>query len=177
LSYQDVEMRDFREEKSMPRKISIAWFKQRSGSYALKGITIREDNRAYDSMSTFRDEDARWLTMVLGAEADVVLSGNKRDERTPDGYPEWALKTRQEANGEAAALDSERAGAAVLRYFLCRMIEACDARNVSNGLQHLTDEANAALLATDTGTYYTLDEARTILARGGQKPGKRNNGR
>src|SRR5690242_15003706 len=108
----------------MARKISIGWFKQRSGSYALKGITITEDNRAYDSMGTFRDEDARWLTKVLGAEADVELSGNKAGERTPEGYPEWALKTRLENSSDSApSLDSERAGATFLRHFLSRMVE------------------------------------------------------
>jgi hypothetical protein len=158
------------EEKSMLRKISVGWFKQRSGSYALKGITISEDNRAYDSMSTFRDEDARWLTMVLGAEADVELSSNKAGERTPDGYPEWALKTRQENNSDpVAALDWERAGATLLRHFLSRMVEGYDTKNGSNEFYYLASEANAALLATDAGTHYTLDEAHTILDRRIQK--------
>ena len=162
----------------MVRKISIAWFKQRSGSYALKGITIREDNRAYDSMSTFRDEDARWLTKVLGAEADVELSGNKAGERTPEGYPEWALKTTQRTTSdEIAALDWERASATLLRHFLGQIVEACDASNDNDELRHLTDEAKAALLATDAGTYYTPDEARTILERRSQKSGKASTAR
>src|SRR5438105_2523438 len=147
-----MDVQDLREEKSMPRKITIGWFKQRSGSYALKGITIREDDRAYDSTSTFREEDARWLTKVLGAEADVELSGNKAGERTPEGYPEWALKTRYEANSDPiAVLEWERAGATLLRHFLSRMVEAYDTKNGSDGFHRLTNEANAALLATDAG--------------------------
>ncbi len=161
----------------MPRKISIGWFKQRSGSYALKGITINEDNRAYDSTSTFRDEDARWLTKMLGATADIELSGNKAGERTPEGYPEWALKTGQEANSDPVpALDWERASATLLRHFLSRLVESSGTRNGSDGFQHLIDEANAALLSTDAGTHYTLDEARTILERRAQKPGKAKSG-
>src|SRR5438105_15215583 len=123
-------------KRYMVRKISIAWFKQRSGSYALKGITIREDNRAYDSMSTFRDEDARWLTKVLGAEADVELAGNKVGERTPDDSPEWALHMGQESTSDVVPpLEWERAGATLLRHFLSQFIEACDFENGSRGFQ------------------------------------------
>src|SRR5438128_2401821 len=137
----------------MFRKISIGWLKQRSGSYALKGIKIREDNRTYDSTSTFREEDARWLTNVLGAEADVELSSNNRTERNPEGYPEWALKTRQENNSYAVpSLDWDRAGATILRHALSRLVEACETKDSSNGFRHLTNEANAAMLATDAGT-------------------------
>lgn len=159
----------------MLRKISVGWFKQRSGSYALKGITISEDNREYDSMSTFREEDARWLTMVMGAEATVELSGNKAGERTPDGYPEWALETKQGNKRDTIqSLDLERAGATLLRHFLGQMVEACanDTRYSSNGFHHLTMGANAALRATDTGACYTLSEARIILDRYSEKPGK-----
>lgn len=157
----------------MTRKISIGWFMQRSGRYALKGVTINEDNRSYDSTSTFRDEDARWLTRMLGAEADVELASNKAGERTPEGYPEWAIKTGQETNVDVGSpLDWERASATLLRHFLVRVVEACATENGSAELQKLTEDANAALLATDAGTFYTLDEARTIIDRRGQKPGK-----
>jgi hypothetical protein len=167
----------------MLREISIGWFRQRSGSYALKGITISENDRGYDSMSTFRDEDARWLTKVLGARADVELSGNKLGERTPDGYPEWALRMGQETDNyviAAAALDWERASATLLRHLLSQIVEACDTENCSNRFQHLANEASAVLLATDAGTHYTLVEAHTILDRldrRGQKPVRTKSGR
>ena len=164
------------EETRVPRKVSIAWFRQRSGRYALKGITIRELDRAYDSMSTFRDEDARWLTKVLGAEADVELSGTGMGERLLDGAPEWAVRMGQEANVPSSdfvqPLDLERAGATLLRHFLGRIIQSCDTENSRTACQELASEARTALLSTDAGTFYTLDEARTILNRQGQRPGK-----
>ena len=164
------------EEKSVPRKVSIGWFKQRSGKYALKGITIRELDRAYDSASTFRDEDARWLTKVLGAEADVEIFGNGLGERLLDASPEWSLRMGQATNVPNSdfvqPLDLERAGATLLRHFLSRMVEVCDTENGRTGCQELANEARAALLSTDAGTFYTLDEARTILNRRGQKPGR-----
>jgi hypothetical protein len=46
-----------------------------------------------------------------------------------------------------------------------RIIEESTADNDSASFQNVAEEANAALLATDAGTYYTLDEARTILDR------------
>jgi hypothetical protein len=168
------------EEKRMPRKVSIGWFRQNSGRYALKGITIHEQDRAYDSTSTFRDEDARWLTKVLGAEADVEFSGNGRGERIPEVTPEWAVHVGQATNVPYSdfvqPLDWERAGAALLRHFLGRMVEACDIENGGAGCQELANEARAALLATDAGTFYTLNEARTMLDRRGQKPGRTKSG-
>ena len=157
----------------MARKISIGWFKQKSGKYALKGITIFEDDHAYDCMSTFRDEDAKWLTRVLGADADVELSSNKAGERTPEGFPEWALKTGQENNTSLIPpLDLERASATILRHFLSQIVEAHNSKGSNGSLQPLLEEANAALLATDAGTYYTLLEANTILQKRDQKPGR-----
>jgi hypothetical protein len=166
------------EATSMHRKVSIAWFRQRSGSYALKGITIRELDRAYDSMSTFRDEDARWLTKVLGAEADVELFGNRMGERLLDASPEWALHMGQGTNATnrdfVQPLDRERAGATLLRHFLGRIIQACETENGGTAGQDLANEARAALLSTDAGTFYTVDEALTILNRQSQRPGKVN---
>jgi hypothetical protein len=150
----------------MPRKISIGWFRQKSGRYALKGVTIVENDRAYDSTSTFRDEDARWLTDVLGAEADVELASNTAGERAPEGYPEWARSTGFEPNGEVISpLVWERASATVLRHFLGQMIATYQTENGRSGFQKLRNEANAALLATDAGTYYTLEQACAILGR------------
>ena len=101
---------------AMYRKISIGWFKQKSGAYALKGITIREGDHAYDSTSTFRDEDAKWLTGMLGAQPDVELSTNNRGLRSPDDYPAWALKTGEEPESNGVpALDWERAKTTLLR--------------------------------------------------------------
>ena len=165
-----------REETNLPRKVSIGWFRQRSGRYALKGITIRELDRSYDSTSTFRDEDARWLTRVLGAEADVELSGTGMGERLLDGAPEWAIHMGQGTNGTNSdfvqPLDRERAGATLLRHFLGRIIQACDTENGGAACQDLANEARTALLSTDAGTFYTLDEALTILNRQGQRSGK-----
>src|SRR6478672_5422624 len=136
---------------AMSRKISIGWFKQRSGAFALKGITVREGDRAYDSTSTFRDEDAKWLTGMLGAQPDVELSTNNAGLRTPDDYPEWALKTGEDPDSNGVpALDWERAKTALLRHVLGRMVEACDTQNgLLNDaqfivtLQKLTREASA----------------------------------
>jgi len=166
---------------AMSRKISIGWFKQRSGAYALKGITVREGDRAFDSTNSFRDEDAKWLTGMLGAQADVELSTNNVGFRTPDDYPAWALKTGVEPDSNGVpALDWERARAALLRHVLTRMVEACDAGNGSSDdaqsiatLQKLVREADAVLLATDAGPYYTLEEARIIVERHNQKPAKK----
>lgn len=149
----------------MVRKVSISWLKQRSGSYALKGIRISEDNRAYDSMSTFREEDAEWLTNLLGAGADIEVSGNNRSERSSSDSPEWALKVKQDSSSNAVPLlDCERAGATILRLYLSRMVEAC-ATTSGTRMQHLANEVNAALLAINAGKHYTPDEARTILER------------
>jgi hypothetical protein len=161
----------------MSRKVSIGWFRQRSGRYALKGITIQEGDQAYDSMNTFREEDARWLTKVLGAEADVELAGSKGEGRTTEGFPEWAITNGQAAvNDEAHPLEWERASATLLREQLAHMVHAIDSHNVGNGFRRLSDEANAVLLATDAGTHYTPAEARTILERREQNP-KRTKGK
>jgi hypothetical protein len=156
----------------MTRKVSIAWFRQNSGSYALKGITVREDERSYDSTHTFRDQDARWLTKVLGADADVELSGNISGDRTSTDYPDWAARTGQAPdNDDVLPLEAERAGAALLRDLLTQMLKACDIYK-SNGLKQLTEEATAVLLTTEAGTHYNAIEARTILERRGKKAAK-----
>ena len=155
----------------MSKTVSISWLKQKSGNYALKAITIRESARAYDSTSTFRDEDARWLTKMLGAEPRVELSGNGMGQRTSDDYPGWALD--MEGHGADSdgglPLDWERAGAALLRHYLGRLIDACDTDHASTRFQQLITETNAALMATDAGTYYNLDEAHSVLDRRGKK--------
>ena len=148
----------------MPRKVSIGWFKQKSGRYALKGIAICENDCTYDSTGTFRDEDARWLTKVLGAEARVELSGSKVGERTTDGCPEWALKTGQEAqNPGVSAFDRERANATLLRHILGQIVASCYTESGSSGCRKIAVAIDATLVATDVGTYYTPEEARTIL--------------
>ena len=62
----------------MTRKISVSWFKQRSGWYALKGISILEDNHAYDSASTFREEDAKWVTIVNRRAQTLATTKSRR---------------------------------------------------------------------------------------------------
>ena len=90
----------------MPKTVSIGWLKQKSGNFALKGITICEGERAYDSMCTFRDEDARWLTRMLGAQPNVELSGSGMAQRSSGDYPAWALS----AEGHGADSASFRRG-------------------------------------------------------------------
>jgi hypothetical protein len=162
----------------MPKTVSIAWCKQKSGWYALKGITIHEGDQAYDSMSRFRDEDAKWLTEALGAEASIESLDNRLGlglgvrERIPQDYPEWAHNAPQEPNSHSSVLGRERAGATLLRHALNEIIEAYGP-NSSNPLQRkLVSEANAALLGTDAGTYYTPGEAHTTLGGGSQKSGR-----
>jgi len=160
----------------MPRTVSISWLMQMSGSYALKCITIYEDTRAFDSMSTFRDEDARWLTRVLGAHPHVELSGRGMVQRTSNDYPGWALDTEGHgpASADALPLDWERAGATFLRHVLDQLIESRSTDNVNTRFQELVEAAKSALLAIDaeTGTYFTLDEARTVLDRRHQQAAK-----
>lgn len=158
----------------MYKTVTIGWLKQRSGRYALKGITVFEGACAYDSMSTFRDEDARWLTKMLGAEPRVELSSNGTGQRMSEEYPEWAHPTAEPVAGghDLPPLDWERASATLLRHFLGRLIEEGANINGSAGFQELAQEANAVLLATDAGTHYTLDEARTVLGRRGQQPAR-----
>jgi hypothetical protein len=160
----------------MPKTVSISWLKQKSGNYALKGIRIYEDARAYDSMNTFRDEDAKWLTKMLGAQPQVEVSGDIRGQQTSDDFPEWALHTAGQGpnSDDFPTLDWERASATLLRHFIGKLIEAYAADNdsASTRFQNVAEEANAALLATDAGTYYTLDEAHTVLDRPRPKSAK-----
>ncbi|HYP39326.1 MAG TPA: hypothetical protein VEX13_03115 [Chloroflexia bacterium] len=158
----------------MPKTVSISWLKQKSGNYALKGITIYEDARAYDAMSTFRDEDARWLTKMLGARPHIELSGNGVGQRSSDDYPGWALDMEGQGadSDNSLPLDCERAGATFLRHVLEQLIEPCNTGNESNRFQKLVEETKSALLTADAGTYYTLDEARTVLDRRGKQAAK-----
>src|SRR6476659_7915676 len=104
----------------MPKTVSISWLKQKSGSYALKGIRIYKDARAYDSTGTFRDEDARWLTKMLAAQPHVELSGSGMAQRSSDDYPGWALDMEGQGAEDLGflPLDWERAGATFLRHAL-----------------------------------------------------------
>lgn len=149
----------------MSRRISIGWFRQRSGRYALKGITISEGDLSYDAASTFREEDARWLTWMLGARANIEISGsNGNSMRSQEDYPEWARDTGMEFNGDVVTpLDRERAGAAIFRHLLVQLLEADCTEANSAARQKLANEAQAAFLATDSGTHYSLEHARTIL--------------
>ena len=151
----------------MPKTVSIGWLKQSSGNYALKGITIFEDGHAYDSGSTFRDEDARWLTKMLGAQPRVELSGSGIGQRSSDDLPSWSLDMKgQGADSDSTLpLDWERAGATFLRHVLAQLIEKGNTGQGSTRFQELIEEAKSALVTTDAGTYFTLDEARTVLDR------------
>jgi hypothetical protein len=155
----------------MPKTVSISWLKQKSGNYALKGITIYKDALAYDSMGTFRDEDARWLTKMLGAQPHVELSGRGMGQRSSDDYPRWALDMEGQGDDNVGflPLDWERAGATFLRHLLDQLIEPCDTGNASTRFQEFVEAAKSALLSIDAGTYYTLDEARTVLDRRSQQ--------
>ncbi len=151
----------------MPKTVSISWLKQKSGNYALKGITLYKDSRAYDSMGTFRDEDARWLTKMLGAQPLVELSGRGLGQRTSEDYPAWALDMEGQGDDNLGLLplDWERAGATVLRHLLEKLIEPSDIDNASTRFEELVAEAKSALSTIDAGTYYTLDEATSVLDR------------
>src|SRR5687768_11371150 len=136
----------------MSKVITISWLKLNSGSYALKGIRIFENNHAYDSMTTFRDEDAKWLTEALGARSDVEISGAGLSAQVGEGYPEWARHTHQEPGTEAVPpLDWERASTSLLRHVLGQMVQACENGLATRGLEQLTKDAHAALLATEAG--------------------------
>src|SRR4028119_107001 len=103
----------------MLRRVRISWFKQRSGSYALKGITIEEGERAYDSSVSFREQDAEWVTRTLQAQADVEVSGKKEFSQSNEDYPEWALNRGVVTEVEVVSpLERERANASVLRHLL-----------------------------------------------------------
>jgi len=152
----------------MSRRITVGWLKQRSGWYALKGISIREDNQAYDSTSTFREEDAKWVTDVLGAEADIELANNRMGDRISTDYPEWAQDTRPDPSGDnITPLDWERAGAVLMRYYLDRMIgePGTGTGDDSPDFQKLAQEAAAVLSATTAGTHFTTEQARAIISR------------
>jgi len=151
----------------MSKTISISWLKQKSGNFALKGITIYKDARAYDSMGTFRDEDARWLTKMLGAQPQVELSGRGLGQRTSDDYPGWALDMEGQGDDNAGSLplDLERAGATILRHLLDKLVEPCETGNVSARFEELVAQAKSALSTIDAGTYYTLDEATSVFDR------------
>jgi hypothetical protein len=158
----------------MSKRISIGWFRQKSGRYALKGITINEDNHAYDAMGTFREEDAKWLTRALDAHPDVEISGGRMGERTAGEYPEWANanNNQPQLHGDGTPpLDWERASATLLRHYLAQMIQLCDTDDGNVASRKLTAEASALLMATDAGTYYNLEEARAIVGRRAKKPG------
>jgi hypothetical protein len=153
----------------MTRKISVSWFKQRSGWYALKGISILEDNHAYDSGSTFREEDAKWVTEVLGAQADIEMANNRMGDHIAANYPEWAQDTRPNANGDGITpLDCERAGAALLRHYLSRIVAECGTGDYSLDFRKLAQEADAALSATSSGMHFTPEQARAIVNRRAQ---------
>jgi hypothetical protein len=151
----------------MPKTVSISWLKQRSGSYALKGITIYKDVRVYDSTATFRDEDARWVTKMLGAQPRIELSGIGMSQRSSDDYPGWALEMEErETDGVGSpALDRERAGATILRHSLDQLVERHITDNGDTLCNELVEGAKSALLVTNAGTYYTLEEAHSVLDR------------
>lgn len=154
----------------MSKTVSISWLKQRSGNFALKGITIHEGARAYDSMGTFRDEDANWLTTMLGADPRVELSGSGTGQRSSEDYPGWALEMEEQGADSAndLPLDKERAGATILRHVLSRIIEPCSVDNATPRFKALVEEARSALAATDAGMFYTPGEVRIIFERRAQ---------
>ncbi|HYO49907.1 MAG TPA: hypothetical protein VEW94_08645, partial [Chloroflexia bacterium] len=92
-------------------------------------------------------------------------------QRSSDDYPGWALDMEgQGADGvDSLPLDQERAGATFLRHVLDQLIETCNTNNGSVRLQALVEEAKSVLLAVDAGTYYTPDEARTVIDRRDQQ--------
>jgi hypothetical protein len=159
----------------MLRKVSISWYKQRSGSYALKGITITEDDHSYDSSTTFRDADAEWVTTSLNAEADVEVARTRGQEWNKDGYPEWAERKREASLVEAnTPLALERANATLIRHFLSEIIKTTnnnvDTEEGKLKLQKLIQDANTLLRTTSSGTYYTVDEALAMLSKPENKP-------
>jgi hypothetical protein len=161
----------------MQKTITISWLKLNSGSYALKGIRIYVNNHAYDSTTTFRDEDAQWLTDVLGARSDVEFSSSNAGgyaSTTPEAYPEWARRVQQEPEGEAVhPLDWERASTTLLRHVLAQLVETCENGGDAASMEQVTKEAKAALLATQTPvSHYSLHEARNIIEKPAQKLAK-----
>ena len=159
----------------MLRKVSVSWFKQRSGKYALKGITIEEGDRAYDSSVSFREEDANWVTTTLNAEAHIEVSGQKEFAQRGADYPEWARNKGLVTEVEAVSpLERERANATVLRHLLREImrLSGSDAVEDQVQLQKLFAQANAVLQSTAAPTDYTLDEALAILTTREAKPAR-----
>lgn len=154
----------------MLRKVSIGWLKQKSGSFALKGITISEDNQSFDSSNTFREQDAEWLTTALNAQADVEFSGRREYSQTSEDYPKWAAMSRQgSGSDEVAPMALERANAALLRHLLSELAAASSEEDTAK-VQKLVRDADILLRSTDCGTYYSLDEALAVLTRSAKKP-------
>ena len=157
----------------MLRRVRISWFKQRSGSYALKGITVEEGERAYDSSINFREQDAEWVTSTLQAQADVELSGKKEFSQSSEGYPEWAMNRGLVTEVEAVTpIERERANASVLRHLLREIMKQVSGDGESDPaqLQKLLTQANAVLQTTATSTDYSLEEALAILTARDTKP-------
>lgn len=153
------------------RPVTISWLKQRSGNYALKGIKITEGERAYDSSTAFREEDAAWLTSMLGADPDVEVSAAGSSTVPRDSAPEWAraVAANQRGTERVAPLELERARTTMLRQFLASLIAACSPdAEVKLDPSALAESAARVLQDTDTGTHYTLAEASAIL--NGQRP-------
>jgi hypothetical protein len=157
----------------MLRRVRISWFKQRSGSYALKGITVEEGERAYDSSVSFREQDAEWVTRTLQAQADVEVSGKKEFSQSSEDYPEWALNRGLVTEVETVTpIERERANATVLRHLLREIMKQVsgDTEGDPAQLQKLIAQANAVLQTTATSTDYSLEEALAILTARDTKP-------
>jgi hypothetical protein len=157
----------------MLRRVTISWFKQRSGSYALKGITVEEGERAYDSSVNFREQDAEWVTRTLQAQADVELSGKKEFSQNSEGYPEWALSRGLVTEVEVVSpIERERANASVLRHLLREIMKVVgsDTEDDRVQLQKLINQANGVLQSTASPTDYSLEEALSILTMRDTKP-------
>jgi len=155
----------------MLRKVSIGWLKQRSGSFALKGITISEGDYAFDSSNSFREQDAEWLTTTLNAQADVEFSGRKEHVQASEGYPKWASRSVQASSADAIApISLERANATLLRHLLSEIVAASGGELDAARLEKLARDADTLLRSTDCGTYYSLDDALSILTKFDKKP-------
>lgn len=148
-----------------PHNVTVSWLKQRSGNYALKGIRITEDQMSFDSSTSFREEDAVWVTSMLGARADVEALG--ASSSTPM-LENTLLSARDvglaQNNQTIVPLELERANATLLRHFLDQLIAACDPEaDATLDCKSIAESASKALQATDVGTHYTLREAHAIL--------------
>jgi hypothetical protein len=139
----------------------------------LKGITVEEGERAYDSSVNFREQDAEWVTRTLQAQADVELSGKKEFSQSSEGYPEWALNKGLVTEVEAVLpIERERANATVLRHLLREIMKHSGSEGESDPsqLQKLFNQANAVLQSTASTTDYSLEEALAILTARDTKP-------